>query len=157
MELIMGKNINAKKGFTLAETLITLVILGVVAAIVVSSILNPSSEKQNKVKIRKALASYEKLVQKVSIEYGLMSNSALNNWANNDGQCTNGKQHFKIAETDNDFPCIFKTHDGLWWNIRFLDQTIVAFKKDDATLYNGISRFSGYKAFMFVTEFLHKI
>lgn len=148
-----GKNLKIKKGFTLAEVLVTLAILGVVAAITIPSITRNNLEKRNRVKIRKALASYESLVEKASIEYGLKSNAALNNWANNDNQCTNGKQQFKISEVDADFPCVFKTTDGLWWNIKNLDQTIVAFKQNDVTLYNAISRFSGYKAFMFVTEF----
>ena len=58
---IMYKKIttNTKQGFTLAETLITLTILGVVAAITVPSLINKQIESANRTKVKKAMAVYE--------------------------------------------------------------------------------------------------
>ena len=46
-----------KKAFTLAETLITLTILGVVAAITVPSLINKQSESVDRTKLKKAMTT----------------------------------------------------------------------------------------------------
>ena len=55
-------------GFTLAETLITLTILGVVAAITVPSLINKYIESSNRTKVKKAMAAYEKALNQIIIE-----------------------------------------------------------------------------------------
>ena len=57
------------RGFTLAETLITLTILGVVAAITVPSLINKQIESANRTKVKKAMAVYEKALNQM-IENG---------------------------------------------------------------------------------------
>ena len=54
--------------FTLAETLITLTILGVVAAITVPALINRQMEAANKTKLKKAMAAYEKALNQMIID-----------------------------------------------------------------------------------------
>ena len=56
-----------KEGFTLAETLITLTILGVVAAITVPMLINKQTEAANRTKLKKAMAVYEKALNQMII------------------------------------------------------------------------------------------
>ncbi|MBQ7450448.1 prepilin-type N-terminal cleavage/methylation domain-containing protein, partial [bacterium] len=51
-----------KYGFTLAETLITLSILGIVAAITIPSLVGRQIESQNRTKLKKAMTMYEKAI-----------------------------------------------------------------------------------------------
>ena len=54
---------NSKKAFTLAEVLITLSILGVVAALTIPSLVNRQSEMAAIVKMKKAISQYEQVVE----------------------------------------------------------------------------------------------
>ena len=62
-----------KEGFTLAEVLITLSILGVVAAITVPSLINKQTESANRTKVKKAMAAYEKALTQMVIENDIRS------------------------------------------------------------------------------------
>jgi len=61
---------NIKKAFTLAEVLITLVIIGVVAAITVPTIHNNSIQKQTITQLRKVHSELAQAVTMSSIKYG---------------------------------------------------------------------------------------
>ena len=56
---------NFKKGFTLAETLIVLAILGVVAAITVPTLVKRQSDAANRTKIKKAMRTYDAAIQQM--------------------------------------------------------------------------------------------
>ena len=58
----------SKKGFTLVELLIVVAILAVIAAIAIPSTLHRVTERQNKTRVRKALSTYQTLVEKMIIE-----------------------------------------------------------------------------------------
>ena len=65
-----------KRGFTLAEILVVLVILGVVATLTIPSALHRTSERANKTRIRKAMTLYETAVEKMIIENNIPRNEA---------------------------------------------------------------------------------
>ncbi len=60
-----------KAAFTLAEVLVTLTILGIVAAISVPSLVKFNTKRADKVKIIKAMATFEQFVPKYLYENGV--------------------------------------------------------------------------------------
>ena len=62
------KNNENKNAFTLVETLITLTILGVVAAITIPYLIQKYIETTNRVKVKKAMAAYEKVINDIVVE-----------------------------------------------------------------------------------------
>ena len=61
-----------KKGFTLAETLITLTILGVVAAVLVPSIIRNYQKRVTIIKLQKAYATIEKMATNIAANTGCL-------------------------------------------------------------------------------------
>ncbi len=58
------------KGFTLAETLITLVIIGVIAAMTVPSLLNKTQNKDNSTRVKKAYSVLQNSMHKIAMDEG---------------------------------------------------------------------------------------
>ena len=142
--------ITKKGAFTLAEVLITLTILGLVAAITIPGIFHKNQERINKTRIKKAMANYEKLMSQVMIENDLKSNDMIDSFASNNS-CINTRQYFKTVQ-DGDNNCQFKTADGLWWDISDLRSSTVAFKKNNLT--DGSAEYlNSEKAFKFISGF----
>ena len=109
--------------FTLAETLITLSILGIVAAITVPALVGRQIENQNRTKLKKAMTMYEKAINNMLIENDLQTEDSFKAWAKKDAT-TNSYQeqlgYFKIAEMstkEGATSCRFKTSDRIWWDI----------------------------------------
>lgn len=75
------KFLGAFKAFTLAEVLVTLTILGIVASITVPGIVKRQTERTNKTKILKAMTTYESVLQQIAINEGISSISALKSLA----------------------------------------------------------------------------
>lgn len=171
-----------KNGFTLAEVISVVIVLGIVAAIIIPSAIRRHIEIVKRTKIKKALASYETLIQKMIIENDLRSETALNDWAAGpNGTCANARKYFKIAEDSQNpaNPCLFKTTDGLWWwidsgnytlpeggKVASISRTIVSFdlltaadKKyalndnRDQVLYKKAANDDWKETFFFVTSF----
>ena len=109
------------QAFTIAEVLITLIILGIVAAISIPNLINKQIENQNRTKVKKAMAMYEKVVNEILLENNLKSQEMFKSWAKKDAIDNNySKQraYFKIIDESSSNPnCIFKTTDNVWWNI----------------------------------------
>ena len=140
------------KGFTLAETMVTLAILGVVAAITVPAIMRHQASSANRVKIKKALAVYDSAVNQMIIENRLHSTSELNDFVKNDENCSNAYKYFKTIVKDR---CQFMTADKLWWDVGTkgtMSKSIVAFKKADLTTANA-NEDTNNKAFYFITKY----
>ena len=116
------------KAFTLAEVMATVIILGVIAAITIPTTLHRVTERQNKTRVRKALSTYQTLVEKMVIENNIpRNNQSLNNWArgeNND--CAPARRYLK-GTRDGATPCIFRSADGLWYNITDISNTLIGF------------------------------
>ena len=112
-----------KAAFTLAETLITLVILGIVAAITIPALVNRHRESANRTRIRKAMTAYEAALNKMVIENNLKSDGDIDNWVGNN--CANTRPYFKSAQ-DGANDCSFRTSDGTWWNITDIKNPLIA-------------------------------
>ena len=74
-----------KKGFTLAEVLITLVIIGVIAAMTIPTLINKTNEQKTVVAVKKAYSTVSQAYQKVIAENGEINVSEL---GNNDSEKT---------------------------------------------------------------------
>ena len=142
-----------KIGFSLAEVLIALTILGIVAMLVVPGLTNKSQTMAKRVKIKKALSVYESAINTIITENNLpQTTSSLDSFIKNDDECSNAYKYFKAIEKNG---CQFKTSDGLWWDVgtnATVSKPIIAFKKSDLTIANAIAD-RVYKAFYFQTEF----
>ena len=79
-------------GFTLAETLITLTILGVVAAILIPNIINHYQEKVTVVKLKKVYVELQRAYDLARVYYG-----STDNWHNH---CSNSNHSFSSP-----YPC----------------------------------------------------
>ena len=126
-----------KKGFTLAETLVTLVVLGVIAALTVPQLVRRQQETANRVKFKKAVTSYESVMNKIAIMNDLKSNDAIKNWATKDGtisDCSVAYNYFKsVKDLSTNSKCKFKTADGVYWDITDIQKPIIAIKEADLT------------------------
>ena len=119
-----------KAAFTLAETLITLVILGIVAAITIPTLMNRHRESANRTRIRKAMTAYEAALNKMVIENNLRADGDIDNWSGNN--CANTRPYFKSAQ-DGANPCSFRTSDGTWWNITDIKNPLIALNNTEIT------------------------
>ena len=118
---------NRKAGFTLMETLITVVILGILAAILVPNLIKNQVENANRTKVKKAMASYEKAINYMIIENDIRETEALRELGQNNCQYT--REYFKTVK-DGSNNCIFKTADRVWWDITDLTNPLISLKDE---------------------------
>ena len=104
-----------KKAFTLAEVLITLSILGVVAALTIPSLVNRQSEMAAIVKLKKAISQYEQVTEVY------MAENEAQNFSGASSTCATLKNYFKMVTDNNNTTagsgCVFTTADGVVWSI----------------------------------------
>ena len=100
-------NDGERNAFTLAETLIVLVILGVVASITIPPLVRRQIESANRTKIKKAMKIYDLVVNNMTTETGIRDINSLQHYAE-DNDCEKGSSYFSIAEGSG---CVFKTKD----------------------------------------------
>lgn len=139
-----------KNGFTLAEVLITLTTLGIIASLTIPSVIQKQREAANRTKIKKAMTVYDYMVSKISVENNLKSAGELRKWA--DADCTNTSAYFKIAEklsTENN--CTFRVPDGVYWDITDITKPIIALDKKSLNVVEAAST-DNKKAFFMVTS-----
>lgn len=70
MFLKKSEIINTKKAFTLAEVLITMMIIGVIAAITIPAIVADTHEKEIKAKVKKTVSMFSQVMSYVELEGG---------------------------------------------------------------------------------------
>ena len=116
-----------KNGFTLSETLIVVIVLGIIATLTIPALVNKNKESVAKTKVRKAMAAYESALNKMIIENDLKSDDTLAAWAGDaENNCANSTNYFKKVQGDG---CIFKTSDGIWWDISNIERPVISFKE----------------------------
>ena len=127
------KNRKNKKAFTLAETLITLTILGVVAAITIPALIQKYIEATNRTKVKKAMAAYEKVISQLVVENNI-TGSIKSIFAQ--GNCDDTSKYFKAIRTVTGNKCRFQTSDRVWWDISDIEHPIIMLNDDykNATL-----------------------
>ena len=118
--------IKYKYAYTLAEVIVTLAILGIVAAITIPAIIKKQMETQNKVRVKKAMTVYDKVMNTIIIENELRSEDATISWE--EENCSNASKYFKKVSANG---CVFKTSDGIWWDIADITRPVIAFKRDN--------------------------
>ena len=125
--LIIRRILMKKRAFTLAETLITLTILGVVAAITIPALVNRQIENSNRTKVKKAMATYEKALNQIVIDNDIKTDAELTSWTQEQNDCDKTIKYFNpVEEVD---PCIVKMPDGLWWDIGDIKNPIIFLNK----------------------------
>lgn len=133
MNIKFGKN---KKGFTLAETLTVLSIIGAVAAITIPSLYINSKNTENISKIKKAVSTYDSLIRRVAVENRLATNERLSSYLTR-LDCQNLRNYMRLTIADG---CTIKTTDGLWWQFGSIDYkpyAVVGLKKDYVEQFDG--------------------
>ena len=131
---IKGEGAAKRAAFTLAETLIVLVILGIVASITIPAIVRRQMEANNRAKIKKSMTVYDTGINKIVIENQLKSDRAVQDWAG--VNCENSINYFKVnsfAKNENgaDNNCRFRASDGIWWDISDILNPKVALKEKE--------------------------
>ena len=137
-------SLTVTRGFTLAETLIVLVILGIIASITIPAVVRRQMEANNRARIKKAMTVYDTAINKFIIENQLKSDAAVYQIAPKNN-CTFTSQYFKavenIEENGNKNLCKFKSTDGVWWDISDILNPIIGLKRNDLTDENSNTSF----------------
>ena len=138
--MIMNSSVMpSKKAFTLAEVLITLSILGVVAALTIPSLVNRQSEMAAIVKIKKAISQFEQVAEVYMAENEATSIKDMVKDAN----CTGLADYFKVVKTisANDSKCDFTTADGVEWVWNYNDGApfVIVYDSDAASPKFGVA------------------
>ncbi len=106
------------KAFTLAEVLITLGIIGVVAAMTIPVLVQKHQEQENIVKLKKFYSTFSQAIEHAKVDYGEMSE-----WSDNEDKIAASvdwvhilKQYLNITKectTTGDFSCFADNHATL--------------------------------------------
>ena len=108
-----------KKGFTLAEVLITLVIIGVIAAMTIPSLINKTNEQETVVAVKKAFTIISQAYQKIFAENGEINPSMLGD-RNSEATKTLGEMFArqlntqKVCGMDTSGDCFSTQNNGMY-------------------------------------------
>jgi len=103
-------------GFTLSEATTVLIILGIIAVLTIPSLINRQKEIADRAKIKKAWEIYDSVISTMRADHPMMSKEAFTAWANQPN-CPNTVSYFKTVNVDANNGCVFKTPDGVWFDI----------------------------------------
>ena len=117
-------------GFTLAETLTVISVLGIVAAITIPSVYFKNKQTIHKTQIKKSMQVYDSAIRRLKAEHNLSNEEKFDNYVNAAPNCARTSVYFIKAEGSG---CVFKTIDGIWWDISNIRMPIVAFSRDALT------------------------
>lgn len=140
---------NSGKAFTMAETLVVVSMLGIVAMLTIPSLYFRHTQSLNRTKVKKSMSNYDSLIRRMKAEHKLSNEDIFNTWVRENANCGNTTQYFIKNEGNG---CIFRTSDDVWWNITDINKPIIAFKHDDLTSANA-EDLNSNTAFYFVNSF----
>ena len=136
--IVNGAVMPSKKAFTLAEVLITLSILGVVAALTIPSLVNRQSEMAAIVKLKKAVSQFEQVTEVYMAEEEAQNMVNMVKSSSSDTECNGLAKYFKIVK-ENDGKCDFTTADGVRWVFKSDGTAAVAFDSSATTPKVGVA------------------
>ncbi len=131
-----------KRGFTLAEVLITLVIIGVIAAVTIPSLINKTNEQELVVAVKKNFSVISQAFEKIVAENGEINPSFL---GESEHQATEkmGELFKNVLATQNicgmgtDGDCFpedgYKLFDGRYWCDFNFDETFYKLRLNDGS------------------------
>lgn len=126
----IGYKNNIKKAFSFSENLTVLMVLGVIIAITVPGLINDKNQKKNRILVRKAVTSYQKLLNE---EYLKVTGIRNVNRFNKILTCDKILAHYEAFNIDNtSLVCKFETSDGLNWDFSTPNKVILALNGEDA-------------------------
>ena len=135
--------------FTLAEALIVLSMLGVVAALTIPSLYKRHTETLKRTKLKKAMTVYDSVVRRLKAEHNLNTEAKFDNYVNGEENCARTTVYFIKTEGEG---CEFKTTDDVWWNISNMKRPVIAFSKTE--LDTAVASSVDYKdSFFFSASF----
>lgn len=114
------------KAFTLAEILVVISILGIVAALTIPTVVRRQLEATSRTKLKKAMKVYDLFVQKYTIEKGIHSLAELKQSAAAQN-CAEPLTYFKKVSGEG---CQFKTADGVEWDISDITDAKITLPKN---------------------------
>lgn len=115
-----------KKGFTLAETLITIGIIGIVAALTLPTVMTKTQEHQTVLKVKRIYSLLQTIEMKMRSEHGEM-----NLWTDDslDFFIQEFSKHVKIIKTCKDASKCTKSFSSTYPAIILADGTAIGFKR----------------------------
>ena len=116
-----------KNGFTLAEVLITLVVIGVIAALTIPNVINNMQREELHSQFKKTISVTSQAVQKMKIDYGDL-----------------------IFDTENDTPKIFRDKFINYFSVSCKDNCIDASKYKNYT--NSVNASNAYFSNSFIAQ-----
>ena len=123
-----------KKGFTLAENLIVLAVLGIIMIIVIPGMVNDKNKRNNQIAVRKAVTAYQTMLnEEFLMATGVNNVNSLDNiLTQND--CEKIRKHFNIRKVESN-KCKFTTADGVKWDFATSDpqKTMISLKNETIT------------------------
>ena len=110
----MKKQFTNKRGFSLAENLTVIAILGLLAAILIPAMMNSRNTAKDRVAVRKAVTTFQGILEKGLVtQTGLTNNVTLQTRIFG-ANCTDIEDFFAVESHNN---CYFTTKDGIQWFI----------------------------------------
>ena len=128
---------NNKRAFTIAEVLVTIAVLAVVATIAIPASVNNFSTKRHRTQLQKATETYESMLSlyRTDNRIGLNDIAGLDNHIG--ANCANIRRYFKIRE-NGATNCQFRTNDGIWFDFaNGVTSVTVAFSRGDLNAANA--------------------
>lgn len=126
--------------FTLAETLIVMGIIGVVAALTIPNLNSSTADKEKVAKLKKVYSNLEDAVGRAEAVYGPMSDWGINLNGNDDAT--------KVAERLGDFLKVSKTC-GLTTNSACLSTSLKDLSGNTVSIYDGYDPASGNSTYTY--------
>ena len=137
--MIMNETLlpNSKKAFTLAEVLITLSILGVVAALTIPSLVNRQSQLAAIVKMKKAISQFEQVADVYMAENDATDiKGMIDGGTSSNTTCAGLSGYFKQVSGAN--TCTFTTADGVQWKFDGTNKEVAIAYDSETSPHYGV-------------------